>query len=318
MDKPAQVYIYRHPPRAGLNPRRMIFPLLVSLVLTSLPAFAGNVILITLDGVRFEDARPEFAGTGALEFPLRVSTSSAVSLPGYRAIFTGEFESRCEHNYGCGNIDRETLIDRLVDQGVPEERLGAFASWAGLDLALESKPRAFRMVNGKISGASGKLSRELLDRLHSTATTALSDLPEWGSAIRDEYTRSMAMDFIRTQSPQFFYVGLLDTDEWAHRKDQRRYHEAHEQSVAWIGELRKTLAAMGDYGRDTTIIVSTDHGRGRWPFFSGHGKGIAHSFQSWAQVYLPATKQGLATEGAIELREQTDLRPLIERILGDR
>ena len=72
------------------------------------PAFAGNVIFITVDGVRPEDAASVFQDATPYRYSLRVSNSSAKSLPGYRTLFTGDFEEECIDNYDCENIDRET------------------------------------------------------------------------------------------------------------------------------------------------------------------------------------------------------------------
>jgi hypothetical protein len=39
------------------------------------------------------------------------------------------------------------------------------------------------------------------------------------------------------------------------------------------------LVALGDYGRETTLVVTTDHGRAAQ--FRGHGRGAPESAEAW-------------------------------------
>lgn len=291
----------------------MLLPFLFA-ILPATASFAGNVIFITLDGVRREDANQVFKDSGSLYYPTRVSNKVAMSLPGYRSLFAGDFEARCRGNIGCGEMDRETLFDKLIDRGMPLSKLGAFASWDGLSYAIESKPRVFRSIAGKMSGATESIKPELHVQLAAINDMAASDLPEWGAAIQDKYTWALAMAYLTSQQPQFLYIGLLDTDEWAHEHNKVKYSEALRTDRARIEDLQKTLASMGEYGRDTTIVLTTDHGRGRWPFFSQHGRFILHSYQTWVRIF-PSRAQ---KDASFNLRRQKDLRWVIERLLSDR
>jgi hypothetical protein len=96
------------------------------------PPAANRVVLVTLDGVRWEDvlgATPEtstlampnlhrlvkergvaYGGAGC-EHDVRASGPNFVSLPGYIEIFTGR-PPVCQHNH-CPNIDTETIVDEV-------------------------------------------------------------------------------------------------------------------------------------------------------------------------------------------------------------
>ena len=293
----------------------MVFSVLL-LLFNVTPSFAGNVIIVTIDGVRPEDASRIFANSAPYSYSVQVSNSSAKSLPGYRALFSGNYESQCTGNYSCENIDRETLIDHFVDGGLDLNRIAAFASWKQLGLAIESKPRIIRSISGKLEGPVSILSDDLKNKINSLNLRARSDLPPWKNAIKDIYTWSLAMLYLNMHHPRFLYIGLLDTDEWGHQHKKIKYLKELRLLKNRIEQLQMLLAQLGDYGRDTSIVLTTDHGRGRWPFFSGHGKNLLHSFRAWARVY-PSQNRTDKNEFPTKIKIQTDIRPLLQTWVSD-
>ncbi|MBS1959314.1 MAG: hypothetical protein JST80_07585 [Bdellovibrionales bacterium] len=292
-----------------------------ALLLAAQSSLAGNVIFITLDGVRPEDARRAFKNSTPYTYNVQVANTSAMSLPGYLTLHSGVSETVCEHNggEGCENIIRETMIDKFIDGGMPLDRIAAFASWDGLNYVIESKPRVLRSINGIMSGAVDTLSPELRAALDAINEQAKADRPEWKNAVKDDYTWTMGMEYFKAHRPQFLYISQLDTDEWAHAWKRKKYKAALRTARDRIADLRDQLATMGEYGADTSIVVTTDHGRGRWPFFPGHGKGLKHSWSAWALVF-PSENQLASRSDELDdtdIETQLDIRPLIEKLITE-
>ncbi|WP_408590565.1 hypothetical protein [Novosphingobium sp.] len=78
----------------------------------------------------------------------------------------------------------------------------------------------------------------------------------------DTLTMRAAFDTLRTVKPRVLYVGLGDTDELAHIGDYDQYLTAMNRDDDFIAELWRMAQADPAFRGRTTLIVTTDHGRG--------------------------------------------------------
>jgi predicted AlkP superfamily pyrophosphatase or phosphodiesterase len=236
-------------------------------------------------------------------------------LPGYRGILSGEFEDRCKGN-DCANIDRETIFDGLFERGFAREDLAAFTSWDRLGRALERHPG--RIARDVEHGAYPVLdpSPEERAEAEALAQSDRADHPVWGSR-RDRYTYALARLYLANHRPRFLYISLLDSDEYGHLGQYRDYADALLRYDGWIAELRTDLREMGEYGENTSIVLTTDHGRGAGLFWSSHGKMFPSSYRTWAAV-IPSDRlrQAGAVPRIAEKYTQLDFRPTLETLLG--
>jgi hypothetical protein len=328
----------------------MLAWMVAGLLSVSAPARAagteGNVILVTLDGVRFQEffygvQMPERAGVPWQTplFPntwaavrgneafifgterdhgkMWVGNSNGVSLPGYRSILSGEFEDRCSDN-DCANIDRETVIDSLVDRGLPSEKVGAIASWDGIGRSLQSR-------SGKISRSVSfegfpDVPLEDEERLSVDALAELArwDLPQWHGSRKDIYTYELGLRYINATRPRFFFWSFVDSDEYGHLNQYRAYTSSLLRYDRWIARLRRALERMGEYGDETSIVVTTDHGRYPGALWFTHGGKMGGGRRVWAVVFPSAR---ILRENAVTARKSAsyshlDIRPTLETLLG--
>jgi hypothetical protein len=111
--------------------------------------------------------------------------------------------------------------------------------------------------------------------------SARSDLPvNPGLAGRyptDTLTMRLAMNALREQKPRVLYIGLGDTDELAHLGDYDQYLTAMNRDDDFIAELWRMVQADPAYRGKTTLIVTTDHGRGGAPGAAWTEHGSAES-----------------------------------------
>ncbi len=282
-------------------------------------AAVDNVILVTLDGVRWQEiftgADPALAGEAGLpggphrsargltpnlhrlffdggtvlgdpELGERFLASGPrfVSLPAYVEIMTGAVS-------GCAGNDCQPdvpwTIASEIARRTPEQGAAVFSSW------------------GTISRAVGPGENMFLAAGRHPDDPAPA-YPGHGDYRPDRRTAALALEHLRRRRPGLLWVALGDTDEWAHRRDYRGYIEALRFSDAFVGELCAHLDEMGDYGARTAVFVTTDHGRDAG--FADHGGPES------AAVWLMARGKGLSAKGAAALRTPRHLRDIAPTI----
>lgn len=298
----------------------------------------SNVILVTLDGVRFQEffdgvqrrsnlpkgteLLPKLKesvkkGEAFLIKNMTIANTAALSLPGYRSILTGDFEKKCKTN-NCSNIGRETIFDYLADLGLAKNQLGAFASWVKVGVALESRSgnvtRSVEMEDYVDSG----LSPEDQSRVTSIQNAMTTDLPGWKGSRFDKYTHELGKIFIKTHQPQFTFISYVDSDEYAHDNNYNGYVRAIKTADDQLADLKKLLDSLGEYGEETSIVITTDHGRGTGLLWTSHTRAFPSANKVWA-VVIPSRKILSAENFKIRCSpsySHKDIRPTLETLLG--
>src|SRR5205085_7039718 len=77
----------------------------------------------------------------------------------------------------------------------------------------------------------------------------------------------LAMQYLAEHEPRVLFVGYGETDSWAHAGQRGRYRSALRAADGFVADLWRAIQAAPDYRDRTTLIVTTDHGRGggrRW------------------------------------------------------
>lgn len=267
---------------------------------------SARVVLVTLDGARWQDVldqpgalapadqrpalRRALAASRANGAILVGTTSSHVplSLPGYQAIAAGR-PTDCLNNV-CPRIDVETLAEGLARRlEVPADQIAVFASWARLSDAATSHD----------------------DTVHvDCPPEGRNPGPAWRNARLDEDTVARALSHWRAHHPRFLHLALLDMDEHAHAGYAEGVVTALERADAAIAELLHEISLLPEEERRlTTLLITTDHGRGPGPLWSDHGP-----FNASRTLFLLAI--GDRVTGGKGTFSQADLRPTIERLFG--
>ena len=244
---------------------------------------------------------------------MEASGPNFISLPGYEEIFTGRTSS-CTSNF-CEHISQATLLDELhTDARLSPAELAVITSWRTIERAAASEDRSVTVSAGRNGGATrdhvrvNTAASKLLDQASGS-----SAYPGWLDYRPDRYTGALALQYVAAERPRFMFIGLGDTDEYAHRGNYRGYVDALKAADCFVGRLMDTLATLDDYGAETTVIVTTDHGRAAG--FTGHGGDAPESRRVWMFVAggaVPAL--GFAdTDRVVRL---ADIAPTIRRWMG--
>jgi len=101
-----------------------------------------------------------------------------------------------------------------------------------------------------------------------------------------------AFHYLKTKRPKAFFISYGDTDEFAHHGDYKYYLDAAHQFDEWVGNIWSWIQSDPDYKNKTTLLITTDHGRGdaiksQW---TSHGKSVADASQMWFTLIGPKVK----------------------------
>lgn len=220
---------------------------------------------------------------------ISASGPNYVSLPGYTELLGGR-TSKCTDN-GCPRTSLPSLLDEASSAGA---KVAAFSSWDKLDFAATSEPgRFFTSCGRKGSGA-------------------LDPWPGHGSYRPDRVTAALALEYLEDEQPDVLFLGLGDTDEYAHRGDYAGYVASLRHADEVVGRIYRVLDRMGARGNTTHVIVTTDHGRAE--DFRSHGP-----MSEAARVWMLASGPRIKARGAVAspyARRLADIAPTLRVVLG--
>lgn len=200
------------------------------------------------------------------------------SYPGYNEILTGVSDPNITSNAKEWNPN-ETLLEWFNDHPQFAERVAAFGSWDVFPFII-NEDRSGIPVNAGFEKAEGdSLSpRELfLNEIQESVPSP------WSSVRLDFFTHHYAMEYLKRKHPRITYISYGETDDFAHDGRYDHYLRSAHQTDKWLEELWTYLQEDEFYAGKTTLIVTTDHGRGNHPAgeWKSHGKTYEGSNATW-------------------------------------
>jgi len=114
-------------------------------------------------------------------------------------------------------------------------------------------------------------------------------------------TQQAAKEYLLKHRPRVLYVGLGETDEWAHARRYDLYLEAANRSDRYLKELWDLLQSLPQYQGTTTLVVTTDHGRGVGRDWINHSASVDGAESIW----IAALGQSVPSLGVRENVETT-------------
>lgn len=185
------------------------------------------------------------------------------SYPGYNEILTGRADPAIDSNGKNWNAN-VTVLEVLNGLDEVEGRVAAFASWDVFPYIVNSQ-RSDIPVNAGFDLLTPAISEQAV-WLNKVST----DAPRiWNTVRLDFITHGYAMETLRVQQPRVLYIAYGETDDFAHDNNYDRYIDAAFRTDQMLAELWAWLQSDTYYKDRTTLLISTDHGRGNtaagWP-----------------------------------------------------
>jgi len=343
--------------------KNLLIVLLFAVLATAQPYKTRNVVIVTADGLRWQDlfagidaglmkekragmesdsakavrekfwrATPEARREALAPFfwkelapkgvvlgnvskgsSVKVTNSFRVSYPGYSEILTG----RAQDDTIKGNTPIQNPTPTILEFAKEKLKLKR------TDLALIGTWDTFRVIGEHTPGSvminAGMQKLDLPDaspRLRELETAQFDVVPSWDSERYDYFTFEIGLAYVRQYQPRLLHIAFGETDDWAHA---RRYDNVL-LSIAYFDRSLKrlwaTLQSMPQYRDKTTLIVTSDHGRGATiEDFNGHGSKIEGANQIWMAFMGPDTPAKGEASGGDEVF-QRDIAPTALTLLG--
>ena len=93
-----------------------------------------------------------------------------------------------------------------------------------------------------------------------------SDIPPpWPTVRNDAFTHRFALSYLRREQPRLLFIGYGETDDFAHDGKYDEYLFAANRTDRFIEEVWQTLQSMPEYRDNTALVITVDHGRGEEP-----------------------------------------------------
>ena len=115
-------------------------------------------------------------------------------------------------------------------------------------------------------------------------------LTPWDSVRHDGFTATLALEHLRIHGPRLLYVAFDETDDWAHDGRYDMVLEGIMLFDRFLSDLWDFLQTSSQYQNQTTLILATDHGRGNTAGdWTDHGDDVPGAEDIWIAVIGPDT-----------------------------
>jgi hypothetical protein len=217
---------------------------------------------------------------------VRCSNQRYFSYPGYSELLCGFADPTIDSNDKIPNKNI-TVLEWLNRHPGFRGRVGAVASWDVFPFIL-NEPRSQIYVNAGWEDTQPWTSHFSSWR---AAFPFETELPRTWAAVRyDIFTFHRALEYLRQHRPRVLFVGLGETDDWAHEGRYDLYLDAAWKNDRYIEALWQAAQALPDYRDRTTLVITTDHGRGDGrDGWKSHGVDYAGSDSMWVAILGPDT-----------------------------
>ncbi|MDP4184802.1 MAG: alkaline phosphatase family protein [Bacteroidota bacterium] len=207
------------------------------------------------------------------------------SNPGYSEIITGFADPQINHNDKIYNPN-VNVFEILNQSPKLKNKVAAFGSWDLFPYIFNVKRNNLPVNAGYINAEGKKLSKneKLLNNLQN-------DIPAQFNGVRyDALTDAFAMEYIKREKPRVVFISLGETDDIAHTGNYAAYLQAGHRFDQYVKDLWNYINKDPFYKNRTTLIVTTDHGRGHADnAWTSHGNQFPGSDQTWIAVIGPDT-----------------------------
>jgi hypothetical protein len=304
---------------------------LIPLFLNAQPRKTENLIIITLDGFRWqelffgadsvilfnteystdESVRAKFWNASPIErrqallpfiwgtfgnqgqlygnrdFNNRVDCANKhwFSYPGYSEMLTGMVDRRIRSNDRITNPNK-TVLEFINDQTDYMGKVAAFSTWDVIPYVIRAADAGIPVNCGEITARidavnAGEIFMEAAQQFF---TKPYADR-------KDAFTFYFSFEYLKEEKPNVLFISFDETDDHAHHGRYDQYLRAAYNTDRMIAELWEWLQQQEQYKDKTTILLTTDHGRGSASAkaWKKHGRLAFGSGQTWFAVLGPDT-----------------------------
>ena len=220
----------------------------------------------------------------------KVNTTNQMwfSYPGYNEILSGfADDSRIDSNDKIPNPN-ETILEYINKKPAFQGKVAAFGSWDVFPYIINEERSGVPVNAGFEKSADGPLTdREVF------LNVLQDEIPSpWGGVRLDAFTHHFAMEYVKKHQPRLLYIAYGETDDFAHDGEYDHYLKSAHRTDQFIKAFWEYIQTNDMYKGKTTMIITTDHGRGTEPkeTWKSHGTEFKNADQIWIAALGPDTK----------------------------
>jgi hypothetical protein len=234
------------------------------------------------------------------------------SYPGYNEIFTGYPDKDVNSNDKIPNKN-ENVFEYLNKLPEFKGRTAAFGSW-GVFASIFNEQRSGFLVNDGFRDVPGKLTERQV--MFNKMQHEMPDLFHGGERL-DVATFNIAFEYMKVNKPRLIHFGFGDSDEFAHAGQYDLYLDAIQNSDDWIRQIWNYIQSTPFYANKTTLIITTDHGRGaaEGGAWRHHGSDVPGASEIWIAAIGPAVKSVGEAKNEVQY-QQGQVAATVAKILG--
>ena len=206
------------------------------------------------------------------------------SYPGYSETFTGFFDPRIDSN-GYAPNPNITVFEWLNQDAALKGRVAAYATWNAFRRIINTERSGVPVYDGWDRGVPAGN-----DAVNTAMRNVYRDHTKlWPDVAFDAPMQQVLRSAMQRAMPRVLFVGYGETDEYAHSGRYDMYLRSAQQVDRYLAELW-TMVQRDPRTRDkTTLLVSTDHGRGWGDEWTDHGEKVEGAQYIWSAVIGPDT-----------------------------
>ena len=203
-------------------------------------------------------AQGQLHGNRQLSSKVNVTNNQLFSYPGYNEILTGKADNeRVKSNDKFYNPNTNVL-EYINSQPGFKGKVAAFTSWDVFPYIINDQ-RSGVFVS---TGAKPVENSNLSEREKMMNSLVLGVPNPLGDVRLDAFTFYYGMEYLKKNKPKVMYFAFDETDDFAHSGEYGAYLNSANYTDRFISELWAYLQSDSQYKNKTTLIITSDHGRG--------------------------------------------------------
>jgi hypothetical protein len=231
------------------------------------------------------------------------------SYPGYNEIFTGYPDTLVNSNNKIWNANINVL-EFLNSVPRFKDKIAVFATWDVFPFIFNKKRSGIYVNADRDSLLFPDRTLNLINDMQYLTTRPIGVRP-------DVFTYFAAREYLKIYKPEVLYIAFDETDDFAHAGKYDQYLMATHAEDKMLADLWSVLQQMPEYKNKTTLIVTTDHGRGDLDKndWRHHGEKIKEADQIW----IAAIGSGIPAKGEVKAPNQlyqSQIAATIAALLG--
>ncbi len=240
----------------------------------------------------------------------KLTNGKKFSYPGYSELFVGFPDPEINSNAPTPN-PHINVFEFLQRQSQFSGRVAAYTTWDVILAILNQKRSGIFMAAGWAPIADDPLSvgQRQINEMQSRLPVY------WKDNVYDVVTMHGAREHLLKHRPRVLYIGLGETDEWAHGRRYDLYLDSAHNADKFLSELWQQIQTMPEYAGKTALLITTDHGRGlTGKDWTSHGADIVGAEFIWIGV-LGADVPALGVRSDIEAT-QSQIAATVAHLVG--